>query len=119
MQFLNNFELWGKNYSIKLTAREYNFKVKLILLLLATVLSTSFLSAEMPSFKFTFGSNLGNIPIEINKTSKNIKKSPGIKINSWILSPNFSSFIGNKENLNFSKGTDLKESLYINFNFKF
>jgi len=53
--------------------------------------------AEEPSFKFTFGSNLGNIPLEINKMSKNLKKSPGIEINSWILSPNFSSFIGNKK----------------------
>jgi hypothetical protein len=93
--------------------------MKFLLSILAITFQLSFLHAEEPSFKFTFGSNLGNIPIEINKTSKNIKKSPGIKINSWILSPNFSSFIGNKENLNFSKGTDLKESLYINFNFKF
>ena len=93
--------------------------MRFFLSILAITFQLSFLHAEEPSFKFTFGSNLGNIPIEINKTSKNIKKSPGIKINSWILSPNFSSFIGNKENLNFSKGTDLKESLYINFNFKF
>ena len=93
--------------------------MRFFLSILAITFHLSFLYADEPSFKFTFGSNLGNIPIEINKTSKNIKKSPGIKINSWILSPNFSSFIGNKENLNFSKGTDLKESLYINFNFKF
>jgi len=103
LQFLNNFELWGKNYSIKLTAREYNFKVKLILLLLATVLSTSFLSAEMPSFKFTFGSNLGNIPIEINNINKNVKKLIGVKINKWVLSPNFSSFAGNKILSDYSK----------------
>ena len=93
--------------------------MRFFLSILAITFHLSFLYADEPSFKFTFGSNLGNIPIEINKTSKNIKKSPGIKINSWILSPNFSSFIGNAENLNFSKGTDLKESLYIKFNFKF
>jgi hypothetical protein len=93
--------------------------MRFFLSILAITFYLSFLHAEEPSFKFTFGSSLGNIPIEINKTSKNIKKSPGIKINSWILSPNFSSFIGNAENLNFSKGTDLKESLYIKFNFKF
>ena len=93
--------------------------MRFFLAILAIIFYTSSLSAKEPSFKFTFGSSLGNIPIEINKTSKNIKKSPGIKINSWILSPNFSSFIGNAENLNFSKGTDLKESLYIKFNFKF
>jgi len=76
--------------------------------------------AEEPSFKFTFGSNLGNIPLEINKMSKNLKKSPGIEINSWILSPNFSSFIGNKKKNNFSENKDFKkESLFIKFNLKF
>ena len=93
--------------------------MRLLLAILALTFHTSFLYAEQSSFKLTFGSNLGSVPIEINKVSKNIKKSPGVKINSWILSPNFSSFIGNAENLNFSKGTDLKESLYIKFNFKF
>ena len=81
----------------------------------------SFLSAETPSFKFTFGSNLGNIPLEINKMNKNIKTLAGIKINSWILSPNFSSFVGNKNfsNLSENKNSKEKESLYIKFNFKF
>ena len=51
--------------------------------------------------------------------SKNIKKSPGIKIDSWILSPNFSSIIGDKESLNFLEDKNLKENLYIKFNFKF
>jgi|TARA_B100000780_G_scaffold171903_1_gene120346 hypothetical protein len=119
LQFLNNFELWGKNYSIKLTAREYNFKVKLILLLLATVLSTSFLSAEMPSFKFTFGSNLGNIPIEINNINKNVKKLIGVKINKWVLSPNFSSFAGNKILSDYSKSKNYKKSVYIKFRLNF
>ena len=81
----------------------------------------SFLSAETPSFKFTFGSNLGNIPLEINKMNKNIKTLGGFKINSWILSPNFSSFVGNKNfsNLSENKNSKEKESLYIKFNFKF
>ena len=79
----------------------------------------SVLHTEESSFKFTFGSKLGNIPFEINKMSKNIKKSPGIEINSWILSPNFSSFIGDKKNSNFTEVKDFKESLYIKFNFKF
>ena len=93
--------------------------MRFFLLVLAITLYTSFLRAEETSFKLTFGGNLGNVPFEINKINKNKKTSPGIKINSWILSPNFLSFIGNEENLNFSKGTDLKESLYIKFNFKF
>ena len=93
--------------------------MRFLLCILAITFQLSFLHAEEPLFKFSFGSNLGNIPIEINKTSKNIKKSPGININSWILSPSFLSFIGNEENLNFSKGKDFKESMYIKFNFKF
>ena len=88
---------------------------------LAITFYTSFLHAEEPTFKFTFGSNLSNIPFEFNKTSENIKKSPGIKINSWILSPNFSSLVGSKKILNSSENQESKEkeSLYIRFNFKF
>ena len=93
--------------------------MRFFLSILAITFYLSFLHAEEPSFKFTFGSNLASIPIEINKMSKNIKKSPGIKIDSWILSPNFSSIIGDKESLNFLEDKNLKENLYIKFNFKF
>ena len=88
---------------------------------LAIIFYTSFLQSEEPTFKFTFGSNLANIPIEINKMNKNIKTSTGIKINSWILSPNFSSFLDNKKFSKFSKNKNFKEkeSLYIKFKFKF
>jgi len=79
----------------------------------------SVLHTEESSFKFTFGSKLGNIPFEINKMSKNIKKLPGIKINSWILSPNFYSLVGDKKNSNFAEDKDFKEVLYIKFNYKF
>ena len=94
--------------------------MKFFSLLLLTILFTSFLSAEIPSLKFTFGSNLGNIPLEINKINKNIRTLSGLKINSWVLSPNFSSFFYN-EKLNFSenKHSKEKESLYIKFKFKF
>jgi len=88
---------------------------------LAIIFYTSFLQSEEPTFKFTFGSNLANIPIEINKMNKNIKTSTGIKINSWILSPNFSSFLDNKKFSKVSKNKNFKEkeSLYIKFKFKF
>ena len=53
--------------------------------------------------EFTFGSNLGKIPLEINKMSKNIKPLAGItKLNSWTLSPNFSSFNGDEIKSNFT-----------------
>ena len=95
--------------------------MRFFLFVLAITFYTSFMHAEEPSFKFTFGSNLANIPVEINKMSKNIKPLSGIKINSWILSPNFSSFAGSKNFLNFSENekSKKKESLYIKFNFKF
>ena len=95
--------------------------MRFFLAILAIIFYTSSLSAKEPSFKFTFGSNLGSVPIEINKVSKNIKKSPGVKINSWILSPNFSSLVGSKKILNSSENQESKEkeSLYIRFNFKF
>ena len=93
--------------------------MRFLLAILAIAFHISFLHAEEPSFKFTFGSNLANIPLEINKMSKNIKKTPGININSWILSPNFSSFMEDKKNLDFSEDKDFKEALYIKLNFKF
>ena len=95
--------------------------MRFLILLLLTILYTSFLPAEIPSFKFTFGSNLGNIPLEINKMNKNIKTLSGLKIHSWILSPNFSSFLDNKKKLNLSenKYSKEKDSLYIKFNLKF
>ena len=93
---------------------------------LAIIFYTSFLQSEEPTFKFTFGSTLGNFPIEINKTSEDKKNIGGIKINSWTLSPNFSSFSGvantttNKyrKKLNF-KERKKEENFYIRINFKF
>jgi len=95
--------------------------MRFFLVILLTTLHISFLHAEESSFKFTFGSNLGSLPLQINKISKNIKIPPGININSWILSPNFSSFLGNKKSSNFleDKDSQEKENLYFKFNFKF
>ena len=95
--------------------------MKLILIILITTLHVSFLHAEESSYKFTFGGNLGNVPIKINMMSKNMKISPGINLNSWILSPNFLFFSGNNKFSNFLENTDTKrkENLFIKFNFKF
>ena len=93
--------------------------MRLLLAILALTFHTSFLNAEQSSFKLTFGSNLENIPFEINNIGKNKKKSPGIKLNSWILLPNFSSFIGDKKNLDFLEDKNFKEALYFKLNFKF
>ena len=90
----------------------------LLAILLSVIFHASFLQATEPSFKFTFGSNLGNIPLEINKMSKNIKTIGGIKINLWTLSPNFSSFNNDKQILNQIEKTS-KESLYLKIKFKF
>ena len=90
----------------------------LLAILLSVIFHASFLQATEPSFKFTFGSNLGNIPLEINKMSKNIKTIGGIKINSWTLSPNFSSFSNDKKILNQIEKTS-KENLYLKIKFKF
>jgi len=89
----------------------------LLVILLTVAFHASFLQATEPSFKFTFGGKLGTIPLEINKMSKNIKNIGGIKINSWTLSPNFSSFVKDKKS-NF-KETKLEEKLFIKINLKF
>ena len=88
-------------------------------ILLTVALHTSFLYATEPSFKYTFGSNLGKIPLEINKMSENIKPIAGMKINSWTLSPNFSSLNSGKKKSNFKEKENKKEYLYIKINFKF
>ena len=93
--------------------------MRFLIIILVILFQISFSYAEEQSFKLSFGSNLGNVPFEINKMSKNIKKSPGIKINSWILLPNFSSFVGDKKNLNFTEDKSFKEALYIKLNYKF
>jgi hypothetical protein len=87
-------------------------------ILTSVIFYASFLQSTEPSFKFTLGSNLGNIPLEINKTGNNLKPIGAIKINSWILSPNYSFFAGNKI-LNLEEKKRKKESLYIKFNYKF
>ena len=86
-------------------------------ILLTVVLSASFVQATEPSFKFTFGATLGSVPLQINKISKNEKNVGGLKINSWSLSPNFSSFNNDKQTVNFTE--KLEENLYIKINFKF
>jgi hypothetical protein len=77
--------------------------MRFVLIVLATTLYTSFLHATESSFKFSFGSNFRNIPLEIIKMNENIKTTGGININSWTLSPNFSSFVENEKTSNFSK----------------
>ena len=93
--------------------------MRFFLSILAITFQLSFLHAEEPSFKFTFGSNLGNIPIEINNINKNVKKLIGVKINKWVLSPNFSSFAGNKILSDYSKSKNYKKSVYIKFRLNF
>ena len=80
---------------------------KFFLIILVIIFQISFLNAAEPKFKLTFGSNLGNIPLEINKINKidkmikNKMSLSGIKINSWILTPDFSSFIKRRDHLLF------------------
>ena len=88
-------------------------------ILLTTVLHASLLPATETSYKFTFGSNLGKIPLEISRMSENIKPLAGIKINSWTLAPNFLSYSGGKKRSNFIGKENTKENLYIKINFKF
>ena len=90
-----------------------------IYIFLAALTAASFSYAEEPSFKFTFGSNLGKIPIEINSIDKNKKNSMGLKMNKWILSPNFSSAMGNKNSLDFLNKKNKEDKLYIKINIKF
>ena len=95
--------------------------MKLLIIALAFMLHTTFLSATESSFKITFGSKIGNVPLEISKTNLNAKTLGGIKLNSWTLSPNFSSIVNNKKSSYFleNKDKDLEESVYIQLNFKF
>ena len=93
--------------------------MRFILLILTITSYASFLHAEEPLFKFSFGSNVGNIPLQITKTSKNIKSISGIRLNTWTLSPNFSSFKNNQKLSNFSETNDFEEIAYIKLKLKF
>ena len=93
--------------------------MRLVLLILCIVSYASFLNAEEASFKLSFGGKAGNIPMQITKTNKDKKSVGGIKLNSWILSPNFSPFKNNKELSNFSETNDFEEIVYIKFKLKF
>ena len=93
--------------------------IRICLTVLFVGLNVSYLFAAEPKFKFTFGTSLGGIPLEINKVSKNIKSSPGVKINSWTFSPNFSSLIGTKKLHSFSENKISEDKVFIKFNLKF
>ena len=93
--------------------------MRILLAVLIILLHASFLHAEEPSFKISFGSKVGNIPFEINKMSKNKKTKGGIKINSWNISPNFSSFEGFKKIKGLSKDENFEERFYIKLKLKF
>ena len=93
--------------------------MRLFLTILAIMLHTSFLEATESTFKLTFGSKVGNIPIKISKSSLSTKTIGGIQLNSWTLSPNFSSFVNNKKLSHSFENKDFKESVYIRLNFKF
>ena len=90
---------------------------RICLIVIAAVLTSSLVCAE--EFKFTFGSNVGDIPFKINKINKDTKTSQGIKINSWIFSPNFSSFVSDKKSFNPSEDKISKNKIYIKFKYKF
>ena len=90
-----------------------------LFLILTVLFFSSLLHAEEKSFKFTLGSNLGKIPLEINNISKNKKQLTGFKVNNWILSPNIHSFVGNKLLPNFLEKRNSKDKVYIKINFKF
>ena len=92
--------------------------MKLIYTLIILFFS-SLLHAEERSLKLTFGSNLGNIPLEINNINKNMKKLMGVKIERWVLSPNFSSFAGNKILSDYSKNKNSEDQVYIKFKLNF
>ena len=92
---------------------------RFFLIISVVIFYASALHAEDSNFKLTFGSNLGNIPFEINKISKNKKTKGGIKINSWNISPNFSSFEGFKKIKELSKDENFEEKFYIKLKLKF
>jgi len=92
---------------------------RFFILILVLTLYAPFLQATEKLFKFTFGTNQGSVPFEINKTNINIKKSPGIKLNSWILTPNFSSFLDDKKKSKFSKKKNCKNDFLLTFKLKF
>ena len=89
----------------------------ILTLFISLPMASSF--AEESRFNFKITSNFGNIPIEITKLKNRSNSLTGIKLNKWLLSPDFSSFTTSKNILNFSNKKISKNSFYISINFKY
>ena len=79
----------------------------------------NFANAEEPMFQFTFGSNIKNFPIQINKSNQKIKKPFSINLNEWMVSPGFLSLVNDKSSLSSYKANTTKEKIFVKFKIKF
>ena len=79
----------------------------------------SHLHSEESSYQITFGSNLKNFPLQINKTNKILKNPISINFNKWFISPTLTSLTSNKFKSNSYKSKNTKEKLFFKLSFKF
>ena len=79
----------------------------------------NFANAEEPMFQFTFGSNIKNFPIQINKSNQKIKKPFSINLHEWMVSPGFLSLVNDKSSLSSYKANTTKGKIFVKFKIKF
>ena len=89
------------------------------LLVFAFLVPMSYLHSEETSFQFTFGGNIKNFPIQINRSDKKIKKMLSINLNQWNISPTFNSFANTKLTSDFLEKKNIKEQFFIRLKLKF
>ena len=89
------------------------------LLVFAFLVPMNYLHSDEPSFTFTFGGNIKNLPIQFNRSDKKIKKMFSVNFNKWNISPTFNSFANTKFTAESIKNKNLDEKLFVKLKFKF
>ena len=88
------------------------------LIFLFVFLPLAYANSDEPSFSFSVVSNFNNLPIQIEKKSKNIKTPFSLEFKKWILSPSAQSFVRNKSLPNI-KNKSSSDILFVKFKYIF
>jgi len=89
------------------------------LLVFAFLMPMTYLHSDESSFQFTFGGKIKNLPIQFNRSDKEIKKMFSVKFNKWNISPTFNSFANTKFTPDSHKSKNLGEKLFVKIKLKF
>lgn len=75
-------------------------------------------NSDEPSFSLSVLSNINNLPIQIEKSSENIKTPFSLEFKKWTLSPSVQSYVRNKSLPNM-KNKSSSDILFVKFKYIF